>query len=131
MAIRLSHGDRVRLSTWVGPYADNATAVVGTSRGFAASHGRDPQAAHDRARANGHVTAFTTFYGFFLFGDGRSTEEAIALAKVEAAKATVLDDGDMVEIEGEIFMVFTPAGNDRGPRNFDPIHFSRNSYDGS
>jgi hypothetical protein len=129
--IKLSHGDRVRLSTWVGPYADNATTVVGTARGFAASHGQDPQALHGRELANGHDTAFTTFSGFMLFGDGRSTEEAIAKAKAEAAKATVLDDGDMVEIEGEMFMVCVVRDNDRGPNTCDPITFARNAYDGS
>jgi len=125
VAIALKPGDTVRLAGWTRFPYDTCTAEVGTARAYAAQYGEDPQEAHDRALGFGHATAYTIYSGGALV-DCRVTAARMAAERAERfARAVTLNEGDVVEIEGELFGVSAAWGNKASPRNSDPIHFKR------
>jgi len=124
--IKLAHGDTVRLSTWTRYPYENATAEVGTARGYAAKHGvGDAEAFHQRALTHGHDTAWTHYMGGALLGDRNARDAQAADIQARLERAVTLTGGDTVEIEGEQFIVRVAWGNQDSPRNSDPIKFDR------
>ena len=112
----LSHNEVIRLATWnAGDYA----RVFGL-RGFCEAGARDYDAALARARQNGHDIAATMHSGTALVDDGG---KHYAREEATAATATILTEGETVEIEGVRYMVGANHGNEKGPRNSDPIRF--------
>lgn len=118
--ITLTHNQPIRLAAW----ADNASATVFTTRGYAIENGRDPDACEARARANGHALNSSIYSSGTLVGD-RAYGKLLLEKELAAAKAAVtLEPGQVVEIDGRPYTVRVARGNDgRYPVNCDPIHF--------
>jgi len=106
MTKTLNHDSLVRLPDW------NATAKVGTLNGFC------PDFA-ETARERGNPEAWTVFAGHVISADPGHYERI----RANNAAATVIDDGEVVTIEGRNYRVLVNKGNHAGPRNSDPIQF--------
>jgi hypothetical protein len=123
--IKLLAGDHVYAAGWnQEPYL-TATALVGTAREFARRYDQDEEEAHRRCLDNGHDTAYAMFGGTCLVDDRQLAERMAAERAANRASATELNDGDEVEIEGELFTVRINPRNERRPYNSDPIKFIR------
>lgn len=118
--ITLAHGDHVKLAGWNG-----ISVTVGTARGYSIENNRDAEAAHRRELEKGFSTAWTSFTGDMIYGDRAygAMKAAERMAKFETA--TLLENGQSVEIEGETFVVEVVKRNEKAPVNSDPIHFIR------
>lgn len=113
----------VRLPQWPGmTYATFNTVRSCAIRNQHSIFKRDPEAEHARAVKNGHQTAFAIHAGYMLVDDGGHYYRREA---ERAKQAVTLEDGEIVAIEGEpeIYKVRVIKGNEKGPRNSDPIHF--------
>ena len=75
---------------------------------------------HARAVAQGHDTAWTVNTGSCIVSDRTWAAAKLAEEAEQLRTATIVDDGEMVEIEGETFTVRV-----MGQRFADPIHFKR------
>lgn len=116
--ITLTNGDQVRLAAW-----EHASVPVTTVRGYAAEYKENPETTYQRAVERGHNTAWTTFTGHMLYGNAEEGRRALAERRAKYDKAVVVEDGEQVEIEGEIFTVKVLPRNEKAPYNSDPIHF--------
>ena len=116
-AIVLSHKQEIRVKGFT-PLAQSIT--VGTARGYAAQYKEDPEAGHARALANGHETAWTNQACAVLTSDYPGKREALDAAAKATAEAPEIEDGQTVEIEGELFTVRV-----MGERYSDPVKFIR------
>lgn len=116
----LTHNQPIRLAAW----ADDASATVFTTRGYAIEHGQDPDKTEARARHHGHELNGSIYSSGALVGD-RAYGKQLRDARIAAAAAAVtLERGEVVEIDGRRYAVHIARGNDgRYPVNCDPIHF--------
>ena len=89
-----------------------------TARGYAAQYGEDQEGAHARCVGFGHDTAFTVNGGTMLTDSRAYNLAKLAESAAQLAGATVIADGERVEIEGDTFIVRVV-----GQRFSDPIHF--------
>jgi hypothetical protein len=115
MTTTLKHGDFIRGAQWVAPFY----ASVFGSDGYSAERGRDPAVERARATERGHALAGSIYTGAVL-------TTSVAFREQEAARyasAVALAEGDLVSIEGATYRVRFVPGNERGPRNSDPIQF--------
>ncbi len=114
--VKLTHG--MLLRTLAG---DHRRTYVGTARGYAAQYKNDPEAAHKKALADGDATAWTNQECAVLH-DGSPEVKAEEKAKflADMAQATTIFNGQLVEIEGEIFKTVI-----LGWQYSDPIAFKR------
>jgi hypothetical protein len=98
-----------------------AFAIFSTARSYSRKYGEDEEAAFTRERERGHATAYSIYTGSMITDD-KSHYDA---ARQRASTAITLEDGELVAVEGEpeIYKVKVVWGNERGPRNSDPIHF--------
>ena len=113
--ITLVHGQHIRLADW-----DSMTsATVFGVRGYAAKYNEDPDVVEARAREHGHPLAGSSYTGSALTDSKAFYEKR----RAEAAGAVTLAPGQRVEIEGRTYTVRAVPGNERSPRNSDPIHF--------
>ena len=78
------------------------------------------EASHARAIANGHDTAWTVNPGSALLGDREAAKRMLAKEAEQLAGAVMIENGQVVEIEGERFKVKI-----NGERYSDPIAFKR------
>lgn len=115
--ITLSHKQEIRVKGFT-PLAQSIT--VGTCRGYAAQYNEDGEASHARALANGHDTAWTNQAAAVLSADYPGKSEALDAARKATAEAPEIEDGQTVEIEGELFRVKV-----LGERYSDPVKFIR------
>lgn len=94
---------------------------VGTLSAFTAKLNRTPEAleaARAKALSLGHDIAWTVNTGTCLVGDKALGARMLAEEAAQFAGATLVTDGQLVEIEGETFKVKV-----MGERFSDPIHF--------
>lgn len=115
--LTLQHNQTVR-GAGFSKYAQRIS--VGTARGYAAEYNRNQDEAHQRALTNGHSTAWTNQEAACLTADYPGKAEAHAAYLKDIAEAVELQNGQQVEIEGEIFTVRLV-----GSHVSDPIHFIR------
>ena len=111
----LKHGDFIRGAAWVAPFY----ASVFGSDGYAAERGRDPAVERARCIERGHALVGSIYSGAVL-------TTSVAFREQEAARyasAVALSEGDLAVIEGAVYRVQFVRGNERGPRNSDPIRF--------
>jgi hypothetical protein len=94
--------------------------AVGTARGYAAQHGGDAEESHQRALDNGHDTAWANQAAGELTADYEGKAEGMAAKAAAIAAAPEIENGQTVEIEGELFTVRVT-----GERFSDPVHFKR------
>jgi hypothetical protein len=111
----LSYDQTVRLTAW----DSMSYARVFTIEGYARKHGDDVATSVARAIEYGHELAATIQLGATLT-TSRSFYER---ERVAAASAETLVPGEVVEIEGRRYEVVVVCGNERAPRNSDPIKF--------
>lgn len=114
MTKTLTHDQFVTAAGWNRAYA------LGTIAGYYNETGRDAAAAEARIRAlkNGHNIAWTVNPGTVIVGDRALGKALLARDAAELAAATIVANGEIVEIEGERFAVRI-----MGQRYADPIHF--------
>lgn len=116
----LTHNQRIRLAAW----ADDASATVFTTRGYAIEHGQDPDKTEARAKHHGHALNGSIYSSGALVGDRATAKRLLDEALAAAAAAATLTPGEVVEIDGRRYTVRVAAGNSgRYPVNCDPIHF--------
>jgi hypothetical protein len=108
----LIHGQFVTVAGWRRAYAFSTIA------GYAASYGGDPAEARATALGHGHDIAWTVNPGTALLGDRGAAKAMLDREAAELAGATIVADGEAVEIDGERFIVKV-----MGERYSDPIHF--------
>lgn len=113
----LSHNQIIRVKGF-SRYANKIT--VGTARGYAAQYNDDAEEAHKRAIENGHETAWANQSAAVLSADYPGKAEALEAEAAAIAAAPEIENGQTVEIEGEIFTVRVT-----GERYSDPVHFQR------
>lgn len=116
-ALTLSHNQEVRVKGF-SHLANRIT--VGTARGYAAQYNEDTTTAHQRALDNGHDTAWTNQAASVLTSDYPGKHEALDAAAAATAAAPEIEEGMVVEIEGELFTVKV-----LGERYCDPVKFVR------
>jgi len=112
----LTYGQPVRHANWLNP----SIAKVFTLRGYCAKNGSNYEAALARAIENGHEIVGAINTGACLHDSAalRAREDATF------ASATVLTEGQEVEIEGTRYTVAFVKGNTgTSPRHSDPIKF--------
>lgn len=104
----LKHGQAVRLPAW-----DAMTfAKVFTVGGYARDHGSDPASVrYEPPCATYAGTTITTDQGHY------------DRLRAQAARAAVVEDGELVVIEGALFRVRVVGRSYAAPRVSDPIHF--------
>lgn len=113
----LTHNQEIR----VKGFSNLANKItIGTCRGYAAQYNEDGEASHARALANGHDTAWTNQAASVLTSDYKGKAEELDRAAAERASAVEIEDGQVVEIEGESFRVKV-----LGERYSDPVKFIR------
>jgi hypothetical protein len=115
--IKLSHKQQIRVKGF-SPLANKIT--VGTARGYAAQYQEDPEAAHTRALGNGHDTAWTNQAASVMTSDYKGKQAELDAAAKATTEAVEIENGQLVEIEGETFLVKV-----FGERYSDPVHFIR------
>lgn len=113
----LSHGQIIRVKGF-SQYANKIT--VGTARGYASRYNDDAEEAHKRALDNGHPTAWANQACSVLSSDYPGKAEALNAEAASIAAAPEIEDGQTVEIEGELFRVRVT-----GERYSDPVHLKR------
>jgi hypothetical protein len=117
MKTTLAHKQIIRVKGF-SPYANQIT--VGTARGYAAEYQKDGEASHQRALANGHETAWANQSAGELTSDHPGKTEALDAKAAAIAAAPEIENGQAVEIEGELFTVRV-----MGEQFSDPVHFVR------
>jgi hypothetical protein len=117
MKTTLAHNQIIRVKGF-SEYANQIT--VGTARGYAAEYQEDGEASHQRALANGHETAWANQSAGELTSDYPGKKEALDAKAAAIAAAQEVENGQTVEIDGEIFTVRV-----MGERYSDPVHFVR------
>lgn len=113
----LSHNQEIRVKGF-SRLANKIT--VGTCRGYAAKYKEDGEASHQRALKNGHDTAWTNQAASVLSDNYKGKAEELDRAAAATAAAPEIEDGQVVEIEGETFRVKV-----LGERYSDPVKFIR------
>lgn len=113
----LQHGQQIRVKGF-NRLANKIT--VGTCRGFAAQFSRDGDASHALALANGHATAWANQAPSAMSDNYPGKDAELNRLAAETAAAIEIENGQTVEIEGELFTVKVT-----GQRYSDPIHFRR------
>jgi hypothetical protein len=112
--MKLTHNQIVRVKGF-SQYANKIT--IGTARGY------DPQNAeesHQRCLANGHDTAWAMQSAGVLTSDYEGKQSYLDAEEAAIAAAVEIEDGQIVEIEGEQFIVKVT-----GERFSDPVKFKR------
>ena len=113
----LTHGQQIR--TLQDQYEPVIT--VGTVRGYAAEYGDDPDAAEERARGFGHTLVWTSKHATWMTSDFRRKAERDSIWRRKHwayVAAPVVEDGEIVEIEGNEYTV-----KYIGQQYADPVHF--------
>jgi len=95
--------------------------TVFTVEGYARKNKEDPAAAVKRAIENGHELTGTTGGMSVMTDDYPGKAEAHAKALKETAAAPVLDNGELVEIEGRTYAVRLVGANYSDPIHFKPV----------
>jgi hypothetical protein len=103
----LNHDDLIRLPQW------DVYARVSTLNGYCPAFA-------ETARKRGEPEAWVTFAGTALY-DSRHYYE---IERAKTASAVVISTNEVVEIEGRLYRATVMRGNERHPRNSDPIHFT-------
>lgn len=104
MTIELNHDDLIRISSWT-----SSVAKVSTLEGHCPDH-----AAKQRDQGCPEVSAVWSGY-YVDYNDG--TRHACA---VELTSAIVIEDGDLVTVEGRFYRVFVIEGSGGEPVHFVP-----------
>jgi len=112
MTKTLTNSQFVTVAGWRRAY------TFSTIAGYATKLGKDAKEYRERAIRNGHDLAWTINSGVALVGDKKLGAAILAREAQEFASATVLENGETVEIEGELYQVKV-----MGERYSDPIHF--------
>lgn len=111
----LSHNQEIRVKGFT--YAQKIT--VGTIAGYAKQYNEDPEAAIARAKSFGHpLEPWTNQSPAVLSADYAGKTEELDRAAAATAAAPEIEDGQIVEIEGERFRVKV-----LGQRYSDPVKF--------
>jgi hypothetical protein len=113
----LSHNQIIRVKGF-SQYANKIT--VGTARGYAAEYYDAPEESHKRALDNGHDTAWANQSASVLSADYPGKKQELDAKAAAIASAPEIENGQTVEIEGELFTVRVT-----GERYSDPVHFKR------
>jgi len=114
--LKLSHGQRIRLENW------NAvtSAIFGTNYGAQEelkSQYDAPTGFLCRSRCN---KAWSVYTGSAIVDDNG---EHLRQITEQADEAVTLNDGQLIEADGEVWEVVVVRGNANSPRNSDPIIF--------
>jgi hypothetical protein len=115
--IQLTNGQTVR-GFGFSRYANKIT--IGTARGYASRYNEDPEAAHNDCLKRGHETAWAIQKSSALTADYAGKAEDLEKELQEIRDSVILDNNQLVTIEGETFKVRLA-----GERYSDPIHFVR------
>jgi hypothetical protein len=114
---QLTHGQVVR---GFGFSPNTNLIQVRTVRGFAADNGEAPETAYANCRKLGHATAWTSQQPSVLTDYYAGKMKELAEERQAIRESVILDDGQLVIIEGETFKVRLA-----GDQFCDPIHFKR------
>jgi hypothetical protein len=114
---QLTHGQVVR-GFCFSPHTN--LIQVRTIRGLAFDEGKDPEAAHADCRKLGHATAWTSQKPSVLTDHYAGKMQELAMERQAIRDSVILDNNQLVTIEGETFKVRLA-----GERYSDPIHFVR------
>ena len=109
--IQLCHNQEIRIKGF-SRFANKIT--VGTCRGYSGEE------SHQCAIENGHDTAWANQSASVLCADYPGKQEALDAAAAATAASPEIEDGQVVEIEGELF-----TAKVTGERYSDPVHFKR------
>lgn len=120
----LKHNEQVKVIGWIY----NPQVIVGTVEGMAREDGDDIQAEVARVQENmklyphsGHSLAFANMSASVLESDYDGKQAKADKKKAAYDSATVLENGEKVEIEGRIYTVLVLC---KGYCDVsDPIHF--------
>jgi hypothetical protein len=108
MTIELNHDDLIRISSWTSSFA-----TVGTLEGYCPDHAA-------KQRDQGCPEVWSGYTGSCISSSPSFYEKH----RAEVASAIVIEDGDLVTVEGSFYRVFVIEGSGgEFPRNSDPVHF--------
>ena len=93
---------------------------VRTARGSAHECNSDPEEAHEHCLMRGHDTAWANQKPAMLTADYAGKAEELEKERQEIRDSVILDNKQLVIIEGETFKVLLA-----GDQYSDPIHFKR------
>jgi hypothetical protein len=120
----LKHNEQIKVIGWIY----NPKVIVGTVEGMAREDGDDVKAEVARVQENmklfphsGHSLAFANMSASVLEADYDGKIEAMDKKEKAYDSATVVEDGEKVEIEGRIYTVLVLCKD--WCRVSDPIHF--------
>jgi len=105
--MKLAHKSEVRLESW-----PIQVAIVGTLNGFCPDYA-------ETARERKQAECWTVFTGTVIAADPSIYDHA----RRRHAEAIVVEDGQVVEIEGRRYRVVVNSRNHERPVNSDPIKF--------
>ena len=93
--------------------------TIGTLRGYAAENGEDPDVAIKILKGFGHsVAPWTMLHAAAITADYPGKAEAHEQKRKAYAEAVLIEDGEMVEIEGILY-----RAKYMRPNCSDPVHF--------
>ena len=113
--LKLYHGQRIRLENW------NAATSATCGTDYGARKELDSQ--YDATTAN---KAWSVYTGSAIVDDNG---EHLRRITAQADEAVTLNDGQLVEADGEVWEVVVVRGNANSPRNSDPIIFADTVYE--
>ena len=120
--LKLYHGQRIRLENWNA----STSAIFGTNYGaqeeLKSQYGA-PTGFLCRSRCN---KAWSVYTGSAIVDDNG---EHLRRITAQADEAVTLNDGQLVEADGEVWEVVVVRGNANSPRNSDPIIFADTVYE--
>lgn len=92
--------------------------IVGTVEGYARRNHENVEEAMARAMTFKHDLAYTVSCGFCITSDYPGKAEALAAERAATAAAPMIENGEVVEIEGRVYTA-------KYTRDYvsDPVHF--------
>lgn len=116
----LTYKDFVKVAAWVASGKQVNAYSMFTIEGYAAKYGQDGAEAYALAVANHHETAGVLNSGSALVG-GKGRFAYYAARDKELADAIELLDGELVRIEGRIYIVHFVGSNYADPIKFTEV----------